>query len=173
MLAPRLLQTRAEPVRHAHAKLETVSTPVRASHPKLEKTRARVAPPVEHPHLTRVSAPVKPQHARTRTRYAEEDARDYPRKPQRQHFAAVSKPHATRHAARDDDVDDAPPWQGAIRAIRASLTARNDVVNRRASEPTEWVDCRRPRTSAEIRLCEGPSGGGDGTLQGQVRVRRP
>jgi hypothetical protein len=144
-----------------------VSAPAHATHPKLVKTHARFEPTIERPRVTRVSAPLKPSHARSHERYAEDEARDYPRKPSRQRVAVASRPHVTRHAELDDDEDAMPPWSGALRAIRASLTARNDGASRRASEPSEWVDCRRPRSASEIRLCEGPSGGGDGTLQGQ------
>ena len=162
----------ATPPRHATPRIETASTPMRESHPNLVKTRARVEPPAEHPRVTRVSAPVKPTHAHARL--AEDDTRDAPRKPPRQHLAAATATHAPHHvAARDEDQASAsPPWDGAIRAIRASLTARNDLANRRASEPSEWVDCHRPRTPMEVRLCEAPSGAGGGTLQDQYRSGR-
>ena len=166
--------TRKAPTLHATLpapRLQTASTPARESHPKLVKTHARAEPTVERPRLTRVSAPVKRTHAPTR--FAADDARDDPHKPPRQRLAAASAPHVIRHPARDEEAAAAsPPWTGALRAIRASLTARDDVAARRASEPAEWVDCRRPRKPAEIRLCEAPSGGGDGTLQGQVRSGR-
>ncbi|HEY3813526.1 MAG TPA: hypothetical protein VGL66_09890 [Caulobacteraceae bacterium] len=168
MVTPRVTPAkRVAPVRHIQPRLEIASAPMRAPHPKLEKTRAHVEP-LERPRLTRIAAaPAKSSHAHARL--AREDDRDFAPAPRRERVVAASpRPHVARHAAREETGDDSPPWSGAIRAIRASLGARNDLAGRRASEPAEWVDCHRPRTPAEVRLCEGPYGG-DGTLGGQYR----
>jgi hypothetical protein len=42
------------------------------------------------------------------------------------------------------------------------------AADRRAAEPGSWIDCRRPRSSQEARICQG-EGSNDGTLGGQLR----
>ncbi|HWE45592.1 MAG TPA: hypothetical protein VG407_06145 [Caulobacteraceae bacterium] len=173
MLSPRLMKARAEPVsrRSPHPRLETVSARVHAAPPRLVKARVHITPPEEHPHLTRVAARAKFQHVRERfaeDHFARRDDHAAPHRAPHQQFAALTRSRS--HHVERDDGDGAPPWQGAIRAIRASLSGRSEAAGRRSAEPAEWVDCRSPRSSAEVRMCEGGAAG-DGTLQGQVRGR--
>jgi hypothetical protein len=81
------------------------------------------------------------------------------------------------HARPRDWNEDHTPAKPVRVAARTRVTHdpdrdRYDAMERRAAEPSEWVDCRHPRGAGEVRMCEGPTAAGGGTLGGQYAGNR-
>jgi len=145
------LQRIATPRTPVHApRPKLVKASVAARHPSapLRKTAEHSRPHTEHPNLIRATV------AMVRRALA-------PHHPANQASAAPRGGGHSRAWVRND-----PDAQRPIR-----IAARSHPQDRRAAEPSEWVDCRHPRGASEVRMCEGPTYGG-GTLDDQYQHDR-
>jgi hypothetical protein len=176
------LEKAAAPAAAAKPRLQRTAAPAPAARPKLVKTAAHGrAKPAAVVHIARAAPTERAEHRARRMAAERPPLRNDHAQVVRTATTRTSKPSGLRrflppwlwgrpaHAAPDRD-NAPPPWRVASRERpRPEPRDRLEPVFRRAAEPTEWVDCRQPRGEAELRLCEGPVGGGDGTLGGQYR----
>jgi hypothetical protein len=144
------------------APVKVVAVKAAGAAPRIEKRAT--AKPFEHPKLEKASTPIA-RHPKPAIVQASAKA-----KPERRRSLQMAKAQP-RH-------EQSPLIRAATRAmasfartVKTSLHPAKPaptVAERRAAEPAEWIDCRRPRTLSEERICEDIDSGGDGTMQGQL-----
>jgi hypothetical protein len=151
--------------------------------PKISKAELREARRSSQAHLTRASARETYRPAPSRMTKASTHSSRNPFDPRRivASIRAHFTPHPAPHPARTTRVAVAEPVRRPTHPAPLKIAARGRfhdaprerfaAVDRRASEPAEWVDCRHPRTNAEFRMCEG-GGSGDGSLESQFQHGR-
>lgn len=162
-------EARPAPTRLAPPKPTPVKVAAAKAH-RVEKHVAEPKPAFEHARLQRASSKVE-HHARPIVTKAVVRT---PPKPAPHHRLQVATRTTPRH-----EHEQQPRLFRAIahtaasfgRAVKASLHPQPKpqtatVADRR--EPAEWIDCRKPRTLTESRICEDIDSGADGTLQGQL-----
>ncbi len=164
------VETKPVPVKVAAAKappsrIQTVKAAAVKPAPHAEK-HAAPRPAFQHPRLQRASTPT--HHAKPVLEKAsvKAHAKPAPHRPLRIAAKTAPKhepPHVIRAAAH--------AWASLAHAVKTSLHPAKPaptLADRRGEEPAEWIDCRRPRTLSEQRICEDIDSGGGGTLQGQL-----